>query len=245
MNQTEWLTSQDPSKMLEFLSPSPDEGHINKASDRKLRLFACACARIFYQKIMDNPREVDFLPAIERAEMAADLNQSPNPSGEWIISERSAAFAARMTIQDLEVQPADLGKVADLLREIMGNPFSPQWSWPPLLLHGSGNHWGAISMAQLAYECRLGDSTLDVARLAVLSDCLEESGWGTPAILAHLRGLDLCPQCRGQPPEVSDSDRTLGITTWLCGTCMGKGWVPCPCPHVRGCWALDQILGKD
>ena len=37
MNEGEWLTAQDPLPMLDFL-----EG---KASERKFRLFACACAR--------------------------------------------------------------------------------------------------------------------------------------------------------------------------------------------------------
>ena len=49
------------------------------------------------------------------------------------------------------------------------------------------------------------DGTLDRARLAVLSDALEEVGCTDTALLSHLRS---------------------------------------PGPHVRGCWALDLVLGK-
>jgi hypothetical protein len=62
-------------------------------------------------------------------------------------------------------------------------------------------------LAQAAYEQReLPAGTLDVARLAVLADALEEAGHDQVDVLGHLRG---------------------------------------PGPHVRGCWAVDLLLGKE
>jgi hypothetical protein len=58
-----------------------------------------------------------------------------------------------------------------------------------------------------AYEERfLPAGTLDVERLAVLGDALEDAGCTDTELLAHLRG---------------------------------------PGPHVRGCWVLDLLLGKE
>jgi hypothetical protein len=55
-----------------------------------------------------------------------------------------------------------------------------------LVLHG-GAPWEAIEIARAAYDERKPDGTLDPARLAVLSDCLEEFGTGSEELLAHLR----------------------------------------------------------
>jgi len=83
---------------------------------------------------------------------------------------------------------------ADLLREVVGNPFRqidvrPDWVTPVV-----------ASLAWASYTERAFD------RLPILADALEDAGCADDAILLHLRG---------------------------------------PGPHVRGCWALDRLLGKD
>jgi hypothetical protein len=84
----------------------------------------------------------------------------------------------------------DLLAHCDLLREVFGNPFRPTridraWITPPVL-----------SLAQVTYEVRtLPAGTLDVERLAVLSDALEEAGCTSGDLLAHLRSDG--PHARG------------------------------------------------
>ena len=68
------------------------------------------------------------------------------------------------------------------------------------------------------------DGTLDPFRLAVLSDALEEAGCGNEWLLRHLRGEEVVPS-----PHM--------LKTGF--------WQPLRAPHVRGCWALDLILGKE
>ena len=87
------------------------------------------------------------------------------------------------------------------LRCVVGNPFRPVTINPAWLTAT------VTSLARTAYEERtLPSGELDPARLAVLSDALEEAGCADTDILAHLRG---------------------------------------PGPHVRGCWVVDLVLGKD
>src|SRR5262249_53704879 len=60
MTEAEWSASADPQEMLAFLR--------GKASDRKLRLFACACCRHVWDRLLiDWARE-----AVEASERAAD-----------------------------------------------------------------------------------------------------------------------------------------------------------------------------
>jgi hypothetical protein len=79
MTEAEWDSCTDSLSMLRFLTGQ------RKASDRKLRLFACACAR---DLLAHNPDEhcpahlggkEGFEAAISRAEAAADGEGPPLP----------------------------------------------------------------------------------------------------------------------------------------------------------------------
>jgi hypothetical protein len=77
-----------------------------------------------------------------------------------------------------------------LLRDIFGNPFHPNTindAWLPPTV---------TSLAEAAYEQRaLPSGEMDVARLAVLADALEEAGCENTDILTHLRAPG--PHVRG------------------------------------------------
>jgi hypothetical protein len=100
--------------------------------------------------------------------------------------------------------PDEKGRIARihaaLFRDITGNPFRPCGLDPALRTTTVTN------LAHAAYDQRtLTTGTLDLARLAILADALEEAGCTNTDILNHLRGPD---------------------------------------PHIRGCWALDALLGQ-
>jgi hypothetical protein len=180
MTEAVWLSSEDPSAMLAWLQ-NPDHASRLTAplmvpdgpllSSRKLRLFAIACCRANGGQTAE----------------AADHFES---AGRHYMSDRQWAEAWAMGLCPLS-QP---GKAA-ILREIAGNPFVRKWEWPKRLLHASGHHWAVINMASAAYERRRADGTLENDRLAVLSDAMEESGWGDAELLAHLRSAG--PHYRG------------------------------------------------
>src|SRR5438445_2790557 len=79
MTEAEWLAATDPGPMLDFLCAS------GKASERKLRLFACACVRRVWHLLGDHRSR----KAVEVAESLADGVPVPQ---EWLASARAAPF---------------------------------------------------------------------------------------------------------------------------------------------------------
>lgn len=71
-----------------------------------------------------------------------------------------------------------------------------------------------------------GDGRLDLQRLAVLADALEDADCTDENILRHLRGQE------------RSHDAAANIVR-------GEPWRLLRGPHVRGCWVVDLLLGKD
>jgi hypothetical protein len=88
----------------------------------------------------------------------------------------------------------DRPAVADILREVLGNPFRPALAFTPAVF---AFHDDTVrKLATVIYEDP--DPTtglLDPTRLAILADALEDAGADDDAALAHLRGPG--PHCRG------------------------------------------------
>lgn len=172
----DWLASEDPVEMLTHLRPSGQSGTASRISDRKLRLFVCACCRLVWPLLTDQRSR----RAVEVAERFAD--------GEATWEERFRAwdsavsvgfdsytltFTAARCSDDPEylylapgivcrslsrfVPPAAL---ATLLREIVGNP------WRPVALCGK-----VCTRGKPRCECNfcrplLTPTVLDLARAA-------------------------------------------------------------------------------
>src|SRR5262249_50666658 len=219
MTEAEWLACDDPGRMLESLR--------GKASDRKLRLFACACCREVWRLLKDERSrravevseryadgEVDGkqLAAAERAvdEAADDLCFEAEVSArmaKW--AARDAALAALLTARKRTAAAQVSFKIRDAIA------FTPQKAvdQPALLrdlfpyraapLDPAWRAWNSGPVPKLAraiYGARA------FARLPILADALEDAGCTDEAILAHCRG---------------------------------------PGPHMRGCWVVDLLLGKE
>ncbi len=138
------------------------------------------------------------------------------------------------------------------------NEVGPPW---PDVQKGKPPVWltpEVLSLAQATYEERLGDGTLDPARLAVLSDALEESGAdGEKCEECNGKGGSwFCPGCRGEwRGDVGPDCFVCGapyLTRKTCNACRGDGIVPNPLlahlrspgKHWRGMWSLDLLLEK-
>jgi hypothetical protein len=216
MKTHEWLDCSDPQRMLKSAK--------SKISDRKLRLFAVACARrvahLPYRgvsaAISDKARIAD-KQAIAIAEEVAEgkvsvgelkaaLKTTQTITAGRACTRASAFAAAKDTADTLywfvhwhpATTPAqkatELPAQANLLRCIAGNPFCP-CAWKP-----AGASSTVLNISQSIYT----DCQFD--RLPILADALEDAGCTDADILNHCR----------QPGE-----------------------------HVRGCWVVDLILGKE
>jgi hypothetical protein len=222
MTEAEWLACTDPKSMLKFLR--------GKASDRKLRLFACACCRRAWHQLeqwFDPPMAASMEETVRRAELYADghttRDEMLQAQAGWDASgyelgyafydcagkraellEVPARVAHALTELELPIEPERAAQV-DLLREVIGNPFRRP---PKLNRSWLGRKDSAVRrLAQTAYDDRtLPAGSLDPSHLAVLADALEDAGCDNAEMLGHLRG-----------PEV----------------------------HVRGCWAVDLLLGRE
>jgi hypothetical protein len=221
MTEQEWLTCTDPNAMLGFL--------FGKASDRKLRLFACACCRQIWRYINSSVCQ----QAVESSELFADglvgdkrlrnAERRATEEASLLMSEASLIMrltkyaqrdAARAVVEVARkrLNPAGVTYLAAEAMRFSPGPANDQCSllrdlfpkplrWMPSInqIWLTWNDRTIPKLAQAIYDERAFD------RLPILADALEEAGCDNADILNHCR----------QPGE-----------------------------HVRGCWVVDLLLGK-
>ncbi len=231
MTEAEWLACRNPDEILEGL---------HKPTRRKLLLFAVACRRLNWTHIGTELRaqvEPDVRAPLDAEECFADglvtaravakawreaggpdepdghevyetynvgsaclqAEEAAEDGAYWIAGETDGSLPISedpwyIARERLQAAQCDLAR--DIFRYHSRRPSLTRDARMPAVL----------PLAQAAYDERLPPSGhLDPARLAVLSDALEEAGCTDAGLLGHLRS---------------------------------------PGPHVRGCWALDLVLGK-
>jgi hypothetical protein len=207
MTEAEWLAATDPQQMLEFVRET--------ASDRKLRLLACGCCRLTLNALAD-ARSGRALEAAERyadgyigeAELAGAASAAYDAYREAKVAEGYDAdsdvhpeyaghlhFVAHATTREVDLaadwaislQWGSDDERCDLLRCVFGNPFRPIPTVPTAWLTYDGGT--ARKLAEDAYtERQLPTGTLEVGRLAVLADALEDAGCADSELITHLRG---------------------------------------------------------
>lgn len=222
MTEAEWLTCEDPTKMLGF------QYRQKNTTDRKYRLFAVACARDeldhaskikkcfnfgmiedYFMEMFWNPRD-GYEVAILCAEAWADGREPQKyPSSNWFVGWKEGidgvsniAFAALGHDPDglVIVREEIIAKTiqgyqihpAHYLRDIF--PFQPV---------AFSHEWRTGTVIALASQM---DAARDFSAMPILADALMDAGCDQEDILNHCRG---------------------------------------PGPHVRGCFVVDLLLSKE
>jgi hypothetical protein len=209
MTEAEWLGCDEPWVMLEFLR--------GKASDRKLRLFACACCREVWESLcVERCRR-----AVEIAEQYAD-----GQVGEQVLARAHAlacnsahGYSQRMAwskIRNCDGPQDQEGRL--LFATVAAHVHTPfligrlRWvaldselrSLSPKFLHCIFGHlfhpvmhgaWITPAAVSVARDCC---DRRDFAALPILADLLEEAGCPEQSVLDHCRQPG--PHVRGYGP---------------------------------------------
>jgi hypothetical protein len=227
MTESEWLNCTDPTPMLEFLR--------GKASDRKLRLFAVACCRRIWHLLHDERSR----KAVEVAEQFAD--------GEVALEDLRAAWeaatmAAKATIRGMRQSEGE-AKVA--IQKVARAAWEAAWGakqMPGFVVKEGGS---LVKKGWAEQAPRFHDIFGNPFRLspplphAVLT-------WNDRTIPRIAEGIY---EERRMPEGTLDTGRLAILHDALLDAgcdnedllthLLSRG------PHVRGCWPVDLILGKE
>ena len=239
MTEAEWLTCSHPKLMLEFLE--------RKASNRKLRLFVCACCRRIWQLL---PPELQ--AGVEVSERYAD--------GQATAAERGAAFTrsegVTLAIYSGGRSPDALAYATNSAAECAGEDSG---TLPPTLSAASTAANAAALAAAEALAAEMGDdhdfdSTVDSvygSEVAIQSSIVRdvfgnpfrpvaiERSWLSTAVVS-LAQIIYDERAFDNMPELADALEETGCTNSdILEHCRGSG------PHVRGCWVIDLLLRKE
>jgi hypothetical protein len=245
MTEDEWLACTDPMPMLEFLREA--------ASERKLRLFACACHRRILHMLTDkhiSRRTIEF------AERFADGLATKNDLHGNAWGESGEAFpAVHWNAWDAAENSADYG-TGMVRKAVLASDEEKYRAWE--------NAWDKAWRDQgyhLSEAKDIADATMPPEWVAMGKSAWSEERkcqchllrdiFGNPFHPAVLDSAWLIPDMVRLAQSVYDSQDFSGLPV-LADALMETGCtnaeilVHCrgPGQHVRGCWGLDLILRK-
>jgi hypothetical protein len=232
MNEQQWLASDDPREMLEYLEEHP--------SDRKLRLFAVACCRRFWSHLAQD--EVS-RQAVEVAEQFA----------EGALTDRDCLGRASYAIRPERATDPVLRAVRDTARaavEWMAGYAATNACHEAFLLAGRAADAEAQERGASTAKARAAErDAMDAERERQVASirCIfgnpfrpvaVEASWRTSDVLLLARGIDE-EQAFDRLPILADALQDAGCTNDDVLNHLRHG-----ADHVPWCWALNLVLGK-
>ena len=221
MTEEQWRACASPQAMLGFLRG------VGAGSDRKFRLFACACCRRIWDRFPD-PRNHDLVIAVENfpngkfedaeiegpvcASSACEQECRSDPA-YWVAKYLGRGFykmpaylsAVTVALQVRQIAGRERGEVqAEALMQAEAAAQAEllrEVFGTPARSAAFATEWRtdtAVSLACGMYESR------DFSAMPILADALQDAGCDSDEVLNHCRAAGL---------------------------------------HVRGCWVVDAVLG--
>jgi hypothetical protein len=249
MTEQEWLQAANPWKMLAFLE--------DKASGRKLQLFACACCRRVWYLLADERHR----KAVEVAERLSDGIATVDEVGETYkeVSRISLDGSINTTeeIQRLVAHAVLLTisiTVGFLKYDDGSRRMTPRLS--PIYAAQTASDLAARATAlagRLVFDLRKSQQ-LQSSLLHDLFGKPFRSTMISPAILAWNDGISVrLAQTAYEERHLPDGTLDNGRLAILADALEEAGYTDAdilghlrgPGPHVRGCWAVGLCLGKE
>jgi hypothetical protein len=229
MTEAEWLACTDIYNLLEYLR--------GKASDRKLRLFAVACCQRPYYQVADERHR----KAVQLAERMADEDVDEE---EWRVVHQAAlelwqaAWAASLAAQ--QEAPRGTPEVESLVDADMAT--AAGW----VILEDGWE--AAYQVTGVEWDEKHADEASH--QLALLRDIFDnpfrpvpiDSSWVllNGGIVVNLAQGIYDERAFDRLPILADSLEEAGChDADILGHCRQPG------EHVRGCWVVDSLLGKE
>jgi hypothetical protein len=242
VTEVEWLAETDPERML-----GPLRG---KVSERKLRLFAAACCRraaFLVDAWAYDFRRDDYWRALATAERfadgassAAELDQAQSGADDSTFINQDLEFADLGHGVDpfRDVASADPAVVADIRQQIL--ILVREFGADPNETGPRRRHDAEERAERAAQAGLLRDLLGNPFRRVAVSPA-----WQTPQVVAltqaayDQRELPSGTLAPARLAVLADALEEAG-----CAAADLLGHLRGPGPHVRGCWALDLLLGK-
>ena len=225
MTEAEWLSCGEARPMLDYLRAA------EKATDRRLRLWSVACCRhspFFQLKAPDST-------LLAEAERDADEVVTREQYGQSLIAYIADSGLHReepghpnyWQRQGTVLAVSYAADPCDFFDNACGILFAREVAWPSRTLRALAQN-GAL-------ECSL---FRDIFANPFRPTPAVEQAWLTPDVVT-LAGHIYHDQALDQLPELADALEEAGCTDpALLGHLRGGG------THVRGCWAVDAVLGR-
>jgi hypothetical protein len=244
MTEAEWLGCTDLEDLLEQVKGKESRRNVPcTTSERKLRLFACACCRRIWHLLTDQPSR----NAVLVGERFADGRAT---AGERAAAQRSAGNA----ISDI----SDAHWNGDW--DSLDVPFIPAASAAFLLVVEGDTQWDEYTpylpdAGEVALNCTtavgFAGEPSAVHAEAAAERALFHEVMGNPfrPVTVHRSALPeevilfgrtiYIERLFDRMPELADVLERAGCTDkGILDHCRGPG------PHVRGCWVIDLLLGR-
>lgn len=268
MTQTEWLACNDPREMLAYLGAdgAQDVRHA-VATERKLRFFVAAWWSLFQPHLPVQEERAEDVRAGLRPwqQLLVDCRRHSDGGGDWQRQWDALAPTAAALLRDVvgnPWQPVCLTSGLQECKQPTCQECVPYLTPIVVALARATTTCRACSSSGVTVDhrrrrpvtgkcsiCqgrdRVPTGGLDPNRLLVLADALEEGGCNILELLRHLRGQERCWHCLGEGRAVHTRGKGKHPGKDFCHYCAASGFLLLMGPHVRGCWAVDLILGLE